>query len=196
MNSPDKQLKEAATYTVIDFETANEQPNSACALSYVRVTDGIITDQGYTLIRPLNFRLSEASRLQHGITENEIAAAPGFDLVWEIVEPLIANQIVVASNCSFDIEVLIATADDFGIPLPPFRFVCSGRHIQESLLEPDKASLTNAAAWFDLKFDCHNTLSGPMVAALIRANSLSSAHDYGFKYNAMALRAYNARKRA
>ena len=40
------------TYYAIDFETANDYPNSACSLGVVRFVDGIEQDSIYSLIKP------------------------------------------------------------------------------------------------------------------------------------------------
>ena len=39
-------------FVAIDFETANNYRNSACAVGIVTVTDNVITDEYYTLIQP------------------------------------------------------------------------------------------------------------------------------------------------
>ena len=41
----------------LDFETSDRWPDSACALSLVRIEDGIITGECYRLIRPPRSRV-------------------------------------------------------------------------------------------------------------------------------------------
>ena len=40
------------TYYSIDFETANDYPNSACSVGVVRFVNGIEQDSVYSLIKP------------------------------------------------------------------------------------------------------------------------------------------------
>ena len=44
-------------FTAIDFETANERRDSACAVGVVRVRGGQIVDSYYTLLRPRVLRV-------------------------------------------------------------------------------------------------------------------------------------------
>ena len=39
-------------FVAIDVETANGEPTSICAIGAVKVTDGVITDRFYELVRP------------------------------------------------------------------------------------------------------------------------------------------------
>ena len=54
-------------FVAIDFETANNYRNSACAIGIVTVTDNVITDEFYTLIQPPQNQYNYHNILVHGI---------------------------------------------------------------------------------------------------------------------------------
>jgi len=54
-------------FTAIDFETANEQRSSACAIGIVCIEDGLITEQEYHLIKPPGLHFNPFNIAIHGI---------------------------------------------------------------------------------------------------------------------------------
>ena len=68
----------ALDFTAIDFETANGNAASACAVGLVKVRDGLVVDRFSTLIRPTapydEFR--EWNTRIHGIYAHQVLDAP------------------------------------------------------------------------------------------------------------------------
>lgn len=66
------------TWTAIDFETANRNQGSVCAVGLVRVTDGRIVDRYTTLVRPPApvDHFEQDNIAVHGITPEHVADAP------------------------------------------------------------------------------------------------------------------------
>ena len=64
------------TWTAIDFETANRNQGSVCAVGLVRVTDGRIVDRYTTLVRPPApvDHFEQDNIAVHGITPEHVAA--------------------------------------------------------------------------------------------------------------------------
>lgn len=113
------------TITVIDFETASNAYYSACALGIVFIRDKAIVDKQYYLIQPPDNYFDKANIDIHGITPEQTAAADTFPAVWEKVKQYFCNTYVAAHNASFDMSVLKATLDYYGIEQPDFLYMCS-----------------------------------------------------------------------
>ena len=74
-------------FVAIDFETANNERTSVCAVGIVVVRDGEIVDSYYSLIHPEpNYYVFTYI---HGITQSDTESAPLFPEVWKQIEPLI-----------------------------------------------------------------------------------------------------------
>jgi hypothetical protein len=78
-------------FAAIDFETANFERTSVCAVGVVIVRDGEMVDSFYSLIHPepdyYNWRCSSVNGLCREDTED----APIFPDVWKQIEPMIAG---------------------------------------------------------------------------------------------------------
>lgn len=111
-------------YAAIDFETANYDADSACAVGLVVVENGRIVDRATHLIRPpsRNFTFTHI----HGITWNDVREAQTFAGVWsDLRERLQGSQFLAAHNAPFDRGVLSACCNTWRIFDEPPPFVCS-----------------------------------------------------------------------
>jgi DNA polymerase III subunit epsilon len=105
------------TFTAIDFETANHDPESACAIGLVRVEGGRITQRFTKLI---------LFTYLHGIAWHDVAKAPTFGMIWHHVQRLVAGvDFVAAHNAPFDERVLRACCRRVRLPAPNVRFECT-----------------------------------------------------------------------
>ena len=75
-------------FTAIDFETANANPNSACALGIAVVQAGQIVERISWLIRPPTSEFSFTHI--HGITWRQVADASDFNQLWPQIWPYAA----------------------------------------------------------------------------------------------------------
>ena len=114
-------------FTAIDFETANSNAASACAVGLVRVRDGKIEDRAAWLIRPpadhgefLPFNIKI-----HGITPEMVADAPEWGEQLETLRDFIGDDIAVAHNAGFDMGVIRAACAVTVTPTPRLRYLCS-----------------------------------------------------------------------
>ncbi len=93
-------------FAAIDFETANSNPNSACALGIAIVQAGQIVERKSWLIRPPTAEFSFT--YIHGITWRQVANAPDFGELWPQIWPYLDNCRIAAHNARFDLGVLFA----------------------------------------------------------------------------------------
>lgn len=103
------------TFTAIDFETATNNRNSACAVGIITVENGQITDEYHTLIQPPNNEYSWYTIQVHGITPDKTENALTFIEVYPEIKKRLQGKIVVAHNESFDRSVLQKTMAEIGI---------------------------------------------------------------------------------
>ena len=65
-----------ADFVAIDFETANEKRDSACAIGLALVVHGQLEFSAHYLIHPREMRFADTNILIHGITEVDVESAP------------------------------------------------------------------------------------------------------------------------
>jgi DNA polymerase III subunit epsilon len=112
-------------FVAIDFETANEDRGSACAIGLALVRDGQVESIESYLIRPKSMEFSAFNTAIHGITEDDVEREPEFPEIWSKVYPRVAGNVVAAHSASFDIGVLRAVHTIYGIPLPDVSYLCT-----------------------------------------------------------------------
>jgi DNA polymerase-3 subunit epsilon len=112
-------------YVAIDFETANSERSSACALGLALVEDGKIVERRSWLVRPRPLRFDPWNVRIHGLTERDVRNAPEFDELWRTIRTQIGEKVVIAHNASFDFSVLRAVLDQYGLQYPKISYLCS-----------------------------------------------------------------------
>lgn len=66
------------TFVAVDFETMTKNPASICAAGFVKVVNGVIHEQWYSLIKPVEDDMPETFTWLHGITYEMTASAPTY----------------------------------------------------------------------------------------------------------------------
>lgn len=109
------------SFTAIDFETANPQRNSPCAVGLAKVRDGQIVDTWSSFITPHEScgEFHSRNTQVHGLTRASVAGAP----TWEEVLPHIAryagDDVLIAHNAAFDRSVMTKTCALYDMEIPP-----------------------------------------------------------------------------
>ncbi len=112
-------------FVALDFETANARPDSACQLGLVRVVDGRIVREGSWLIRPDPFYFSPGCVAVHGIQPADVERAPSWDQLWGELAEWFTDQVLVAHNARFDMNVLRGTLLRHDLAVPSLEFTCT-----------------------------------------------------------------------
>lgn len=111
-------------FVAIDFETADNGADSACAVGVVRVEDLKVVARETLLIRPPRPHILFTAI--HGISWPMVKDAPDFGGVWARVAPLLAGATFLAAhNAPFDRRVLAACCTAHGLAVPELPFVCT-----------------------------------------------------------------------
>lgn len=113
-----------APFVAIDFETADHQPDSACAVGLVRVEGLRVVRREVVLLRPPRPHILFTH--VHGITREMVAGAPTFAEAWpRLAQLLDGAAFLAAHNAPFDRRVLGACCAAAGHPTPDLSFVCT-----------------------------------------------------------------------
>jgi DNA polymerase-3 subunit epsilon len=115
------------SFTAIDFETANPQRASVCAVGVVKVRDGVVVDSLSTLVQPPpgHETFAPMNVGVHGIRPRDVVGAPTWDEVYPAVAALAGPDVLVAHNASFDRSVLTRANQAVGLPVPSSTWLCT-----------------------------------------------------------------------
>ncbi len=152
------------SFTAVDFETANSNRNSACAIGIVTVENGEIVDEFSALIQPPNneYAWYNTHRV-HGIGAEHTKNVPFFDGVYPEIKKRLYGRTIVAHDERFDREVMRNTMADFGIDYSDLnvadKWECTFKLYGKSLNKCCEAN--------DIELDHHNALSDARGCALL-----------------------------
>ncbi len=152
-------------FVAIDFETANNNRNSACSVALVRVESGQIVDSIHRLIQPpeLYFQFTYI----HGITAEKVSSQPFFSDVWNSVLYLTENMnYFFAHNAPFDKSVLHACCSYDGIRPPQIPFQCTV-NLARRKLNLSSNKLPDVCNHLGISLNHHDALSDATACAKI-----------------------------
>jgi DNA polymerase-3 subunit epsilon len=153
------------SFVAIDFETADQGADSACAVALVRVEGWQVVAKEARLIRPPR-RWVRFSYI-HGIEWRHVADQPPFGDVWPSVAPLLDGAAhLVAHNASFDRGVLRACCEAAGLEMPPVPFLCS-LQVAKRTWGLRRANLPAVCRFLSIPLNHHDALSDAEAAARI-----------------------------
>lgn len=161
----------------IDFETADYEADSACAVGIVSVVDGKIARKRYALIRPPrnNFVFSYI----HGISWNDVKDQPRFNEVWKTFDDVHADaDFYVAHNASFDRRVLNACLNRSQKKKVRVPFICTMK-IARRQWDIRPTDLPNVCKKLKISLKHHDAASDALASASIAIRALRE----GFSIN-------------
>jgi DNA polymerase-3 subunit epsilon len=153
------------TFAAIDFETANDEPTSACALGIVRVEHGVIVQRWSRLIRPPT-RVFAYTDI-HGLSWEDVASAPSFATLWPEIRAVLAGvEFLAAHHAVFDEAVLKACCKAARAPSPRLPFECTVETARRAWgIYPTKLPIV--AATLGIPLDHHDAASDAEACAEI-----------------------------
>lgn len=202
----------ALDFTAIDFETANGNAASACAVGLVKVRDGLVVDRFSTLIRPTApfDEFWEWNTRIHGISAHQVQDAPDWVETQRQILEFGEDDVYVAHNAGFDRGVMRAAAKAARLPVPDMRWTDSLRIARKTFtLESYRLPVAALAAGFD-DFRHHDAAGDAEACAAIIigaakrheldelhalvAKCMSAVHEIGERHE--ELRELEARRRS
>ena len=168
-------------FTAIDFETANGDSASACAVGLVKVRDGKIVDSYSSLINPPTgwWDFHPGNIRVHGIYPKDVEHAPTWPEVLAEMLAFIEGDVLIAHNATFDMGVLRKATERVGGTLPELHYACS-LLISRKTYNLDSYRLNQVAyAVGHEEFDHHDSLADSDACAriIIHAANRKDADD-------------------
>lgn len=156
------QARPIRTFLAIDFETATNRRDSACAVGTVLYEDGVAVAEFRSLLRPPWLHVDPRHASIHGLNAAELARAPSFRQAFEQLQALIERaDVIVAHNAGFDRSVLEASCRTARVSIPKATWLCT-------------VSLSRKA--FDLPAYKLPAVAGHLGVALHHHDAMSDAH--------------------
>ena len=140
----------------IDFETANERRDSACAVGLAWIEAGRIVQRESRLIRPPELRFSPGNIRIHGILPADVRDQPTCAEVLEEFLPDLSDGIILAHNAGFDMAVLVASMAACGRPVPDLTYLCTLQIARRVFSDPSGHGLAKVAARLGIRFAHHD----------------------------------------
>jgi DNA polymerase-3 subunit epsilon len=162
----------------IDFETANGQRGSACAVGLVRVRDGVVVDRLYGLIRPpvpVDY-FAPANVRVHGITASMVARAPEWPKALRAIRQFVGEDLLVAHNAPFEASVIIQACGHTGDEIPGLRIMCSLATSRRLHPDRERHGLVHMARLLGVpEGEHHNALDDAEMSANVMSSLATSA---------------------
>ena len=144
------------TVLALDFETANERRDSACAVGLAWIADGRVVRRESHLIRPPEMRFAPGNIRVHGILPANVAGEPAFGAVMAPYLDDLANGLILAHNASFDIGVLRAGLARAALPVPALSYLCTVQVARRVFPAPEGCGLGKVARRLGIRFEHHD----------------------------------------
>ena len=111
-------------FVAIDFETADYEPDSVCAIGLVKVVGNRVVKRKHYLVRPPRREIFFTHI--HGIEWRHIHRKPTFKQLWPKLKSFFSDvEFIAAHYASFDRRVLYACCAAAGLEPPDPPFVCT-----------------------------------------------------------------------
>ena len=153
----------------IDFETANSDPLSACAIGLVVFNAGEVVFEFESLIKPPK-KYGEFKYFNttiHKIQAHDVIDAKTWDQIYPILQPYLTDSLMVAHNATFDIRVLKALNEYYKIDLPAADYFCSVALSRKIMPYLNNHKLNTVSDFLEITLDHHDAKSDAMASAQI-----------------------------
>lgn len=164
------------TTLAIDFETANERRDSACAVGLAWIEGGEVVRRESRLIRPREMRFSPGNIRVHGILPADVRGRPEFPEAMAEFLPDLSSGLVLAHNAGFDMGVLRASLHAYGMSVPAFASLCTLQIARRVFPAPEGCGLGKVAARLGIRFEHHDAGEDAYACAEI---ALAAARLHG-----------------
>jgi DNA polymerase III subunit epsilon len=130
----------------------------------------------HRLIRPKSLKFDGINISIHGIRPEDVKDEPEFPEVWAELAPHLAGTMVLAHNASFDMSVLRATLDLYGLVWPELSYLCTVKIARECWPDLVDHKLPTIAAYLGIDLDHHVASSDAEACALVALQAASKVN--------------------
>lgn len=168
-------------FVAIDFEIANYNMNSACALGIAAVRNLEIVESKYFLICPPSRFFDSKCVAVHGITYEDVKSSPKFPEVWAQIKRYFEENYIIAHNARFDMSVLKNCLIEYGLDIPDFKYFCSIQISTKACTNAGK-SLKERTKYFGIELNNHhNALEDAKACAQIVIETIKRCRKKSFE---------------
>ena len=141
----------------IDVETPNGRDAAICQIGIVAAEFGDIVKTESYLVDP-EVPFDPVNISIHGITPADVAGAPNFPQLWPRIAQYFADSVIVAHNAAFDLGMITATLERYGIPAPEITYCCTVQMARRRFSRETYGSyrLDTLCAAFDIPLERHH----------------------------------------
>ena len=141
----------------IDVETPNGKVAAICQIGIVIAEAGEIVKTESILVNPETY-FEPVNVSIHGITPKDVEHAPNFPALWPRIAPYFTDAVIIAHNAAFDLGVLTAVLERYGIPVPPLTYACTVQMARRRFSRETYGSyrLDTLCAAFDIPLERHH----------------------------------------
>lgn len=132
--------KKITSFVAVDFETMTAEPTSICAAGLVRVVDGVIREQYYSLVKPVPDNKAVTNTFVHGITREMCENSNEFPIIHQLIRAMLDDcKILVCHNSNADLRYIHACEKHYN--LTPITSTCidtyqlSDKNLEEACKE-------------------------------------------------------------
>lgn len=156
-------------FIAIDFETANRNMASACAIGIVVFQEGVLTYKESFLIRPHESVYSfDPSFIDiHHIHPEDVADQREFNELWPLIREIFKDGILVAHNASFDMTVLMSLITLYKLEYDHFSYFCTVKMSRSAFKFLPSHRLNVVAQHLGIALDHHDAGSDAFACAQI-----------------------------
>jgi DNA polymerase-3 subunit epsilon len=174
---PSRSDLEVFQAVAIDFETANASRSSPCAIGLAWVGLNGVSHVSHRLIRPKSLKFDGINISIHGIRPEDVKDEPEFPEVWAELAPHLTGTMVLAHNASFDMSVLRATLDLYGLMWPELSYLCTVKVARECWPELVDHKLPTVAAHLGIDLDHHVASSDAEACAQVALRAAARVNN-------------------
>ena len=158
----------------LDFETANSSPASACSLGVAVYEEGEILDSFEWYFKPpYRYNFFTNSHI-HGIYKEDVENEEEFVYYYEELGTLLKDSLIVAHNAPFDLSVLNAMCDVYGLDHfknPFIDTVAISRRVYPELYNH---KLNTVCQYLDIDLQHHNWKSDAFGCLMILLKAMEA----------------------
>lgn len=164
-------------FVVFDVETPNSANDRMSAIGVTVVENGQIVRQLDTLVDPethfdpFNIDLT-------GITPQQVRGKPNFPMLWQLLEPIFRDSILVAHNAPFDMSVLARCLCHYGIVWHSYpQYLCTCQVGRKHLAYLPNKKLNTICQHLNIPLEHHQAGSDSAACAKILIHYLQQGID-------------------
>ena len=164
----------------IDFETANNNQGSVCAVGLCVLEDGVVEEAYYSLIHPpkkVDYFFGMNTRI-HGIKKEDVKDAPCFEEVYQELLPYFEDAIVVAHNASFDMSCIRRACELCELPIPDIRYVDTVGLSRKIFPELPNHRLNTVSEHIECELEHHNAFSDARACLMIVVEAMNMSNTF------------------